>query len=159
MNDDTSWTEEDDAQVVYESLPDWHPALFVDAFRLGLQSSEPFAVDLLQRGFITPESVDAWGDFSDTRTAMRGLRVGMSLLLAEGATDVAYVRIVDTPFSTVDMRAVPARFHATLVWRPEIAVSPGLSWRIHGIGSPIEPDRLPRTAVGFDPRKLPRKLT
>lgn len=29
------WTEEDDALVTHESLPDWHPSLFVDVFHTG----------------------------------------------------------------------------------------------------------------------------
>lgn len=149
------WTEEDDAAVIYESLPDWHPALFVDAFRLGLESDEPSALELLRRGFVTPESVDAWGDFSAARQAVRGLRISMKLLWAEGAPDVSYVRFVDRPAAIVaDMRQVPAALHATVVWRPELTVTPGLSWRIHGLGAPIAPASLPRTAEGFDPHKL-----
>lgn len=157
---DEVWTDEDDAAVIYESLPDWHPALFFDAFRLGLESDDPTAIEVLRKGFVTPESADEWGDFSAARNAMRGLRISMKLLVAEEAPDVAYVRVVDTPFSTnPDMRRVPASFHATLVWRPEIAATQGTSWRVHGLGAPIAPELLPRTAQGFDPTTLPGRLS
>lgn len=158
-NPDEVWTDEDDAAIIYESLPEWHPALFFDAFRLSLESDAPFALDLLRQGFVTPESVEAWGDFSEALNALRGLRISMKLLLAEGAPDVAYVRIVDTPFSThPDMREVPAVYYATLVWRPEIAATSTSSWRVHGIGEAIPPERLPRTAQGFDPSTLPGRF-
>ena len=79
----------------------------------------------------------------------------MTALWAIDAPDVAYVRLVDTDAWTGDMTEQPAAMHATLVWRPEIAIVPGSSWRVHCIGEPAEPGLLPRTASGFDPRKLP----
>lgn len=53
------WTPEDDAILKYESLPDWHPSLFVDVFRLGLIQTGANA--RLAGAFVTPESVDARG--------------------------------------------------------------------------------------------------
>lgn len=151
-----SWTEDDDAAVAYELLPDWHPSLFVDAVRMGLQRLDTSALELLRAAFVTPESADSWGDFSEAREiANSSLKLSMSALWAVDAPDVSYVRWVDTEASVApDLRLIPAKLHATLVWRPEIAVTPGAAWRLHALGDPVHPDDVPRTAAGFDPRKL-----
>lgn len=61
--------------------------------------------------------------------------------------------VVETGQHTNDnIEEVPATMHVTLVWRPEVAIVPGSSWRIHHLGDAIEPDLLPRTAAGTDPR-------
>lgn len=150
----TGWTEEDDALVTYESLPAWHPALFVDVFRTGLGMEQPEANTLLVGAFVTPESVDSWGDFSRARTIFTtGLKISTTALYGIDAPDVAYVRLVETDrHLNHDINAVPATMHVTLVWRPEIAVVPASSWRIHRVGEAIEPSLVPRTASGFDPR-------
>lgn len=160
MSTEFEWTDEDDAAVVYESLPDWHPSLFVDAFRVALTSDEPYSVELMRRGFVTPECVDDWGDFSEARAAWTSaLKVSMTPLWAVDAPDVAYVRLVETDAWIANTKDQPATHHVTLVWRPDIAVLPRTSWRIHAIGDPVPPDLLPRTAPGFDPRTLPNDRT
>lgn len=61
------WTDEDDAAVATEALPDGHPSLVVDAFKAGLQKiGDPQAQQILE-AFITPESVRQWGNFSAAR--------------------------------------------------------------------------------------------
>ena len=62
-DDETSWTEEDDAQVTYSHFPEWHPSLFVDVFRTGLEMKQLHADQMLAGAFVTPESVDASGGF------------------------------------------------------------------------------------------------
>lgn len=63
MGDDhESWTDEDDAALIVEGLPDWHPSLFVHQFRDALQIEPPVPSRLLSEGFVTPESIKAWGD-------------------------------------------------------------------------------------------------
>jgi len=64
-SDAVGWTDEDDALLAYEALPDWHPALFVDVFRTGLE--QPDADLRIAAAFVTPETLDAWGDFSRAR--------------------------------------------------------------------------------------------
>lgn len=63
MTDDLSgfefWTEEDNSALEFERLPDWHPSLFVDVFRVGLQTFNESTVAIARGGFVTPESVDA----------------------------------------------------------------------------------------------------
>jgi len=77
----------------------------------------------------------------------------MSPLYGSDAPDVAYVRLVETDEHSVTNTAdVPATAHVTLVWRPEIAIVPGSSWRIHHIGEPVPFTEVPRTAIGTDPR-------
>lgn len=157
MSDEqTGWTDGDDALLAYEALPDWHPALFVDVFRTALTMEQPGADALLAAAFVTPESIGSWGDFSRARSIFdTGLRISMTALHAIDAPDVAYVRLVETDQHTNDsIDQVPATMHVTLVWRPEIAVVPG-GWRIHHLGEPVEPSLVPRTAPGFDPRAQP----
>lgn len=158
MNDDAGvWTEEDDARVEYEALPAWHPSVFVDVFRSAL-AMQP--VDrrnaLLAQAFVTPESVETWGDFSRAEALFAsGLKISMTgLFPSDDVRDVAYVRLVETTdHHSPSLANVPATAHATLVWRPELAGIPGSSWRIHHLGLPVAPDLLPRTAHGVDPSK------
>ena len=154
IDDETAWTDADDALLTYEALPDWHPSLFVDVFRTALQTDEPDTNRLLFGAFVTPESAEVWGDFSRARAVFTsGLKIGTTALYGNGAADVAYVRLVATDAHlNHDIRAVPATMHVTLVWRPEIAVVPKSSWRIHYLGEAIEPSLVPRSAPGFDPR-------
>jgi hypothetical protein len=156
MTDFESWTDEDDAAVVLESLPAWHPSLFVNVFRTGLKHlDDAGALRILREGFITPESVEAWGDFAAAReVAKSDLKISMTAWWGIEAPDVAYVRLVDTDAWISPNTDQLAAMHVTLVWRPELAVVPGSSWRIHALGEPLPPQLVPRTAVGFDPRKL-----
>lgn len=149
------WTDEDDALLTYEALPDWHPALFVDVFRTGLTMEQPEANVQLAAAFVTPESIESWGDFSRARAVFAtGLKISMTAWYGIDAPDVAYVRLVESDqHINDDIDQAPATMHVTLVWRPEISVVPGSSWRIHHLGEAIEPSRVPRTAPGFDPRQ------
>lgn len=152
-----AWAEADDAALAYEALPGWHPAMIVDVFRTGLGFEDSVARQkVLSEGFVTPESIDVWGDFSRAQALFgTGLRISMTPLWARDAPDVAYVRLVETDeHFAKSMTDAPATAHVTLVWRPEIAVVPGTSWRLHHIGEPVPPDQVPRTAIGTDPRKL-----
>ncbi|MEL5990734.1 hypothetical protein ACOKGD_13895 [Microbacterium phosphatis] len=147
-----SWSDEDEAAFHLESLPAWHPSLFVDVFHTALTVPETHAsYRILSEAMVTPESVESWGDFSRARTVLAGLRISMTPLAAEGAPDVAYVRLVETDQHLVRMADTPASMHVTLVWRPEIAIVPDTGWRIHAIGEPVAPHLLTRTAPGFDP--------
>lgn len=148
------WTDEDDALVAYEALPDWHPALFVDVFRTCLEQQDS-TITHLAGALVTPESLDAWGDFARARAVFEsGLKISMTALYGTGAPDVAYVRLVETGQHTNShLNQVPATMHVTLVWRPEIAnFVPGASWRIHHLGEPVEPKHVPRSILGLDPR-------
>lgn len=155
-NERTGWTEEDDARLAYETLPDWHPALFVDVFRTALAMPQPASDALLAEALVTPESLGSWGDFSRARSVFdTGLKISMTALYGLDAPDVAYVRLVETDSDTNDsIDRVPATMHVTVVWRPEIAVVPSSCWRIHHLGEPIDPGLVPRAAPGTDPRTL-----
>lgn len=114
------WTDEDDARLELEALPSWHPALFVDVFRIALAAEPNEGNALLRLGFVTPESVQWWGDFSGARMLLgAGLKISMSALYAADALDVAYVRLVETDQHRSAGTVRPAATaHATLVWRP-----------------------------------------
>lgn len=150
-DDPARWSDEDDALLEYEALPAWHPALFVDVFRAGLEQNAPTA---LLEVFVTPESRSFWGDFGRARAVFAsGLRISMTALYGRDAPDVAYVRLVETTdHTTSDIAEVPATMYATLVWRPEIAVVPNSGWRMHQLGEAVEPSRVHRTNPGFDIR-------
>lgn len=152
----TGWTDEDDALLTYESLPGWHPALFVHVFLSGLATMKPEDSAGLAGAFVTPESITSWGDFSRARAIFAsGLKISTTALYGIGAPDVAYVRLVETSqHLNHDIDAVPATMHVTLVWRPEISVVPDSGWRIHDIGEMVNPALVPRTALGLDPRAL-----
>lgn len=53
-NEPTDWIKADDAMVTYEALPDWHPSLFVDVLRTGLEMEQANANELLGGAFVTP---------------------------------------------------------------------------------------------------------
>ncbi|OZD47356.1 hypothetical protein CH252_20965 [Rhodococcus sp. 06-1477-1B] len=155
MSDEEVWTDEDSAAVQYESLPPWHPSLFVDVFRLGLQ--QPLTDEIrfqLRTAFVTPESAAGWDDFFQVQDiAQSDLKISMTPLYGKGAPDVAYVRLVATDKWVSRMEDETDRIYATLVWRPDLPeIVPQTAWRIHHIGEPIDPADLPRTAPGIDPR-------
>lgn len=154
VNKSVGWTDEDDALLAYEALPDWHPALFADVFRTGLAQQN--APGELLAAFVTPESLPSWGDFAPARAIFDcGLKISTTALYGIDAPDVAYVRLVETSrHMNDDINQVPATIHTALVWRPESAVVPNSSWRIQHLGEPVEPDRVPRTAPGFDARTV-----
>jgi len=155
MNDDFArWTDQDDAAVIVESLPDWHPSLFVEQFRDALTLEHPMANLFLTEGFVTPESSQSWGDYSIARAWARSdLRTSTTPFYGIGCPDVAWVRIVATDEWISADTETPEEMCATLVWRPEIAMVPGLCWRIHHLGNAVDPTTVPRTAIGVDPRR------
>lgn len=152
FDEPAGWNDEDDAHLAYEALPDWHPALFVDSFRAGLENQN--VTSEILAAFVTPESLTSWGNFDHARDIFEsGLKISTTALYGLDAPDVSYVRLVETCDHTNEsIRDVPATMHATLVWRPEITIVPISSWRIHLLGEPVEPSHVPRTAPGFDPR-------
>lgn len=121
-----------------------------------MATRQPEADGLIARGLVTPESIGSRANFSRARSVFdTGLKISMAALYVMDAPDVAYVRLVETSQHTNDsIDRVPATMHVTLVWRPEIAVVPGSSWRIHHLGEPMDPGLVPRTPPGTDPRRL-----
>lgn len=155
MRGDERWTDEDDAARDYEALPDWDPALAVDVFKQGLSIGQPDFERVL-REFVTPESALQWGDFAQAREFFgRPLRISMLSRRAEGAPDVAYVRLVpDEGPWVADPRTVPTLAVVTLVWRDDLPAIGPACWRVHGIGmgdEMVPPSQLPR-ADGADER-------
>ncbi|MFJ2542730.1 hypothetical protein [Microbacterium sp. NPDC087589] len=94
MTDDMAsfefWTEEDDSALELELMPDWHPSRFVDVFRTGLQNFNESMEAIARGGFVTPESVETWGDFTAAReVANSTLKISMTALWGIDAPDVS----------------------------------------------------------------------
>ncbi|MGC5077631.1 hypothetical protein [Agrococcus sp. DT81.2] len=147
MEADEGWTERDDVEVMFAALDEDHPARAVAAFAALLLADE-LRSDLLA-GFVTPESLDDWADFSGVRDYFmdRALAASMTALRHRDAPDVAYVKLVPEvgPLLTDTPRRDQVAF-ATLVWRPELG-----GWRVHDVGGPIPPAQLPRTSSRATP--------
>lgn len=146
---DFTWTPSDDAQAALAGYGANEPMFTVLAFLDGLQSglaAEELAVT------VTPESIDAWGTFAETRAALEAIGdwgIGTYPSPAESAADVVYVKVLEgvtEAYQQVErIEIVPAAW-ITLVWRPEVAM-----WLVHGIGRPIAPSDIPRTSPGIAP--------
>lgn len=147
MDEDERWTDRDSAELELEGLPDDHASRFVDIFTTGLSRlDEDGALTILRSAFVTPESVEVWGDFTDAREAIRGRKVSMTPLHPEdGSQDVAYVRIVKTDEWISRIVDEPDAIHVTLVKRPDLEqYISGTTWRIHALGEPKDPADVPR---------------
>ncbi|RUQ07003.1 hypothetical protein D8M34_05905 [Microbacterium sp. HSID17254] len=148
MTDDT-WTDDDDARYQMAALPPNHPVNLARVFFHGVRD-ESLDRSILDR-MVTPESKDAWGDFSATRETMRSIEgpaIGSLANTALGADDVVYVKIlsgVGEGYTTNTMADVEAMVF-TFVWRPEADL-----WQIHQFGELVHPENLPRTSPGSAP--------
>ncbi len=96
---------------------------------------------------VTPESLDAWGDFSEAAAFLNELpemAFGSKVNEAVGAPDVVYFKIlrdVTTSYEVVDEQPINAAAVLTLIWRPERK-----QWLVHSIGDYSTLENLPRTA-------------
>lgn len=150
MSDD-KWTDADDARLTLHALPDDHPVKLTMAIWDALRE-HPRYVDLLAV-WVTPESRERWGDFSEIAGALYGesLNVMGTVRQFEDALDVAYVWVIRAkpgagPRMTNGPEAVNLFAVFTWVWRPELG-----GWRLHSAGEQRLPDRLPRTSPNEAP--------
>jgi hypothetical protein len=147
---DERWTVGDDAAFDLATKGQHHPSFSAMAFMSVMANPEDHADAL--HSVVTPESIPAWGDFSETAAMLKEIvnwGVGSVPTAAEGAPDVAYVKILRDVTETYQQQGdalveVPAVL--TLIWRPEVGL-----WLVHGIGLPIPPADLPRTSPGVAP--------
>lgn len=126
-------------------MPFEEPAGTVNLFLIGLDDPIGNRPALLQ--LTTPESHDAWGDF--TETAQRIAEYGEFSFSSRGerpVPDVAYIPIlVDWDHSTghkvvaADGAIVSAVAVLTVVNRPAHG-----GWLVHAIGRQVPPEQLPR---------------
>lgn len=95
---------------------------------------------------VTPESLEAWGDFSEPAAFLKGLPdmgYGSMVNEAVGAPDVVYFKIigdVPTSYQVIDAQPIEVAAVLTMVWRPEYN-----QWLIHSIGEYLQPEEVPRT--------------
>lgn len=144
------WTERDEADFYYSALDASHPVKQASVFFMAVLSGE-YGGEVLV-AFVTPESRDAWGDFSAAREAFREIEspgIGSQARPAEGSPDVVYVKVLDSVAEPHLVHSptpvvVPGVF--TLVWRPELD-----RWLIHGFGEYLLPEAVPRTSPGEAP--------
>lgn len=139
--DDMQWTDEDSARVVFEALAVEHPSRVAKAFN-DLFHQDELLVPVLEM-FVTPETRGDWGDFSEGRRFFldKAIAISTRTLRPKEANDVAYVKLVpDNGAYLVEQPRQDMIGYITFVWRPELN-----GWRIHSIGQPAPPERLPRT--------------
>lgn len=94
------------------------------------------------RGLVTPESRDAWGDFSEVAEGLSGCGITSRVESVPDDPDVVYVKYVTDPgvaLVTLEETAILVRALGTLVRRPSCG-----GWRVHGVGERLEPHRVPR---------------
>lgn len=88
---------------------------------------------------VTPESLAAWGDFSEARALLNG--TGMTTRTDIPAPGVAYVKFVSDPGQILvsdGHTMIMARAIGTLQFRPEIG-----RWLVHQLGDYCLPEDLP----------------
>ena len=91
------------------------------------------------RRLVTPESLNAWGDFSTARAALLGC--GMTSRADIPAPDVAYVKFVSDPSQALVADSevmIMVRAVATLQFRPGSG-----RWLVHQLGDYCLPEDLP----------------
>lgn len=144
-----------DALAMFPDEPSTrHPLAVASAFAAAVENPEQYRVALLN--LTTPESHEAWGDFSSIAPKLvdYGLASGVYQALDDkgrATPDVVYVRFVNMAgmgdFSYVSDGEVLVEARVlSMVWRPEVD-----SWQIHGIGGYVLPEELPRTSPGVGP--------
>lgn len=146
---DSTWSASDDAHAAISGYGPEEPLFTAFAFLEGVGkqlSRDEMSVT------VTPESIDAWGDFSAIRDALDKIGdwgVGSYPEPAPGASDVAYVKIladVTEIYQQQETVAVTPAAWITLVWRPEVGF-----WLAHAFGGALDPADVPRSSPGIAP--------
>jgi hypothetical protein len=104
--------------------------MFCDALK------DPAHYQVALRRLVTPESLPAWGDFSEAAAFVQSLPddvgTGTVAQRAHGDDNVAYFKImsgVTESYQALEEQIVFLAGVVTLVWRPELG-----EWRVHAIG-------------------------
>lgn len=103
---------------------------------------------------VTPESREAWGDFSEAADFLDSVSdagFGTKADRAFGDNKVAYFKIlsnIPTSIRVIDEQPVLIRAVLTLVYRHNVPVyNGGSGWLVHGLGQMIRPEELPHGSV------------
>lgn len=97
----------------------------------------------LQR-FVTPESLPAFGDFTEAANFLASIEdfgCGTIADRAYGDEDVAYFKIlrgVPDSYQVLDAQPIMAAAVLTMVWRRQFG-----EWRVHSIGPALRPEEVP----------------
>lgn len=151
MSTEDSWGEDDDSAFAFHAMPETHPVkLAMNVFRV--MRGGTFVPERVREA-VTPESVEAWGDFgvfARMCAAIDAPAFGSIANPAYGASDVVYVKVLSGVQKGYTIRQdgpVMAATVFTLVWRPELG-----GWRIHAAGSDyVLPEDVPRSAPNAAP--------
>ncbi|MGO4143461.1 hypothetical protein AB4Y77_00100 [Paenarthrobacter sp. YAF11_1] len=107
--------------------------------------SDPAEYQVALRRVVTPESLPAWGDFSDAAQFLASIPdrgFGSMANRALGDDGVAYLKIlsgVTQSFQVLEDQVVMAAGFVTLAWRPEFG-----EWRVHAFGGDtLRPEEVP----------------
>lgn len=148
---DDSWTDEDDAHFAMATLPPSEPVALTLAVWNALTADEDHTS--LLREFVTPESLEQWGDFSAARDALSAPRLGIIGTARQypDAVDVAYVWITrqagDTARMTDGPEVVEIAETFTWIWHADRE-----QWLLHSIGTMLDPGEMPRTSPNRAPK-------
>ncbi|MFD1211000.1 hypothetical protein ACFQ36_02955 [Arthrobacter sp. GCM10027362] len=119
-----------------------NPLAVAMAFCHALDDHERYRPALSQ--LVTPESLPAWGDFSETAGFLRSLEnvgYGSQVTPAVGDPDVVYFKIlsgVKQSYQALEDQVMDIAAIVTLVWRPEYG-----RWLVHAIGDYLRPEEVP----------------
>jgi hypothetical protein len=128
--------------VLAHNNPDG-PWVAAAAFQQLLGSDRADRLEIL-RAMVTPDSVDAWGDFSGVRDLPAD--AAMTTRVDSPALGVAYVRFVADPGQVLVAdrpTMISPRAAATLQYRPESG-----RWLVHAVGHYVLPEDLPVVPSG-----------
>ncbi len=131
-------TPEEAMEHAFRENPPGSPWRVGYAFYMALTRKSGLRLDLV-RNLVTPESLDAWGDFSSSRELLKGTSI--TTLADTPAPGVAYVRYPSDRGQTLRADTdtmIMVRAVATLQYRPELG-----EWRVHQLGEYCHPDHLP----------------
>jgi len=146
---DSTWSAADDAHAAISGYGPEEPLLTAFTFLQGIDNR--LSRDEMS-ATVTPESIDAWGDFSVIRDALAEIGdwgVGSYPEPAPTASDVAYVKIlanVPEVYQQQETASVAIAAWITLVWRPEAGI-----WLVHAFGNALDPTDVPRSSPGVAP--------
>lgn len=142
------WSIDDDAAAAIAGQGFDHPMSAARAFMAGVSDLDNYRH--LLPAVVTPESMVAWGDFTEVAARLDEIGdwgLGSLANPAPGARDVAYAKVVAGVRDTYRVETPEVATEViTLVWRPEVG-----HWLVHGFGAALLPEEVPRSSPNVAP--------
>lgn len=141
MNEGETWTDRDDAERDFDSLPVGHPSRVVTEFHTAILDDDTAAEDLAS--YVAFHSRAGWADFGRIRSYFmdQAVAIATRALRPRGTSHVAYVKLVADDgnyLSATPRQDVLA--YVTLLWEE--------GWKVYGIGESLNPEVLPPATPG-----------